>query len=119
MNNFYLSHVPKMEARFKTLSLSEFRLLVNSAVYEMKSIFDGYEDEIEDWANGGWSGSSAMMNAYGNIWDHSLCKIESIKHFDMLILAFQARERSVLKVSLEFKYSRPLSLSEFGHLATF
>ena len=101
MNSFYLSHVPKMEARFKTLSLSEFRLLVNSSVAEMKSVFDDYYDSIEDWANGGWSGRSKMMRHYGNIMDHSLCKIELIKHFDRLIEAFQDRERAVLKASLE------------------
>ncbi|MEI8313612.1 MAG: hypothetical protein WCH98_22925, partial [Verrucomicrobiota bacterium] len=119
MNNFYLSHVPEMEARFKTLSLSEFRLLVNSAVAEMKSVFDDYYDPIEDWANGGWSGRSKMMRDYGNIMDYSLCKIELIKHFDRLIEAFQDRERAVLKASLERKYSLPISQPEFGQLATF
>jgi len=119
MNSFHLSDVPKIKARFKTLSLSEFRLLVNSVVHEMKSEFDGNDADIEDWANGGWSGRSKMMRAYRNIEDHSLHTIECIKHFDMLIIEFQDRERAVLKSSLERKYSLPLSHSEFAQLATF
>ena len=119
MNNFYLSDVPRMAAKFKTLSLTEFRSLVNSAVHEMIGIFDGWEDEIEDWANAGYSGRPAMMNHYCRIEDHSLCQIECLKHFDELIDAFLKRERYSLKQSLERKYSKTLSPSEFANLATF
>jgi hypothetical protein len=105
MNSFDLIEISTYEPRFPTLPLSQFRAIVDDAVQEMKWEFDGSEDEIDDWASGGWEGRGKLMNRYAMWADHSESKIRRLRAFEKLITAFHARELAVLKEALSTRHA--------------
>ena len=105
MNSFDLIEISTYEPLFPTLPLSLFRAIVDDAVQEMKWEFDGAEDEIDDWAAGGWEGRGKLMNRYAMWADHSEGKIRRLAAFEKLILAFMAREQAVLKQALSSRHA--------------
>jgi len=82
------------------MSLHELRALVNAGVVEMKGDFDGYHDEIDDWASGGWSGMNKLQRNYSNAFDHSEYKINALRAFGTLMQALHDREEQELKKAL-------------------
>lgn len=90
-----------MKPDFKTISLLELRALVNAGVAEMKGEFDGYHDEIDDWASGGWSGMNKLKRDYANAFDHAEYKINALRAFDTLMQTLRDREEQELKKALD------------------
>jgi hypothetical protein len=105
MYTFDLIEITTYEPLFPTMPLSQLRAIVDDAVREMKWEFDGREEEIDDWAAGGWNGRSKIMNRYAVWMDHPESKIRRLRAFDTLIMAFSAREQKELEAALAHKHA--------------
>lgn len=105
MDTFDLIEITTYEPLFPTMPLSQLRAIVDDAVREMKWEFDGHEEEIEDWAAGGWSGRGKLMKAYAVWHDHPEGKIRRLGAFEKLIIAFCSREKKELEAALTRKHA--------------
>lgn len=102
MANFYLSEVPGLN--FDTIPLMQLRAYYEAGIEDLKSVFYGREEEIEDWANGGWNGRSAMMHAYFSP-DEESYRTGALLNFDILSKGMFRREAAELAAALSRRFA--------------
>ena len=100
MSNFSLSEVAGLKDRLPSMPLSQLRALVNAGAQDLMCSLDGWDDQIEDWASGGYQGEDKIKNAYCYAFDHPNHKIAAIFAFDTLMCALRKREQFELKKAL-------------------
>lgn len=101
MSYFSLCQVASIDLPSTPLGL--LRLLVEAGVKDMKTTFWDYDEQIDDWANGGWYGRRTLMGRYGNLDDAELHQIQAVHAFDKLIQALAVSEKAELETALLLK----------------
>lgn len=98
MSHFTLTELDALNP--ESLDLGQLRLLLDAGVQDLKTTFWDRDEEIEDWAAGGWKGRAELMRVYGHAEDGDAEKITDLMAFDKLYKAFARAEAKELNRQL-------------------